>query len=43
MIAPISMPFNIQNEETNNHWAINVCHNLRYSWPEFWQHFQYFG
>ncbi len=42
-IAPISMPFNIQNEETINHRAIYVCHNLRQPWPEFWQHFQYFG
>jgi hypothetical protein len=42
-IAPITMPFNIQNEETINHRAIYVCHNLRQPWPEFWQHFQYFG
>jgi hypothetical protein len=30
-------------EETINHRAIYVCHNLREPWPEFWQHFQYFG
>ncbi len=42
-IAPITMPFNIQNEETINHRSIYVCHNLRQPWPEFWRHFQYFG
>jgi len=43
LIAPITMPFNVQNEETINHRAIYVCHDLRYPWPEFWSHFQYFG
>ncbi len=42
-IAPISMPFDIQNEETINHRAIHLCHNLQQPWPDFWQHFQYFG
>jgi hypothetical protein len=41
--AAITMPFNVQNEETINHRAIYVCHNLRVPWPELWQHFQYFG
>jgi hypothetical protein len=41
--ASISMPFNIQNEETINHRAIYVCHNLRQPWPLFWKTFQYFG
>jgi hypothetical protein len=39
----ISTPFNIQNDETINRRAIYVCHNLRVPWPDFWQHFQYFG
>ena len=43
LIAPITTPFNIQNEETINHRSIYLCHNLRQSWPDFWQHFQYFG
>jgi len=43
LIAPITTPFNIQNEETINHRAIYLCHNLRQSWPDFWQNFQYFG
>jgi hypothetical protein len=43
LFSPITMPFNIQNEETINHRSIYVCHNLRLPWPEFWQHFQYFG
>ncbi len=42
-MAPITMPFNIQNEETINHRSIYLCHNLRLPWPDFWQHFQYFG
>jgi hypothetical protein len=41
--AAISIPFNIQNEETINHRAIYVCHNLRMPWPDLWQRFQYFG
>lgn len=41
--SAITMPFNIQNEETINHRAIYVCHNLRIPWLEFWQQFQYFG
>jgi len=43
LIAPITTPFNIQNDETIGHNSIYLCHNLRYPWPEFWQHFQYFG
>jgi hypothetical protein len=43
LIAPIAMPFNIQNEETINHRSIYLCHHLRMPWPEFWQQFQYFG
>jgi 4-amino-4-deoxy-L-arabinose transferase-like glycosyltransferase len=43
LIAPITEPFNIQNEETINHNSIYVCHNLRQPWPEFWKQFQYFG
>jgi 4-amino-4-deoxy-L-arabinose transferase-like glycosyltransferase len=42
-IAPISMPFNIQNEETINLRSIYLCHNLDIPWPDFWQQFQYFG
>jgi 4-amino-4-deoxy-L-arabinose transferase-like glycosyltransferase len=42
-IARITTPFNIQNDETINHRAIYVCHNLRMPWPAFWQRFQYFG
>ncbi len=41
--ATITMPFNIQNEETINHRAIYVCHNLLMPWSVFWKQFQYFG
>ena len=43
LIAPITTPFNIQNEEAINHRAIYLCHNLRQPWPQFWKAFQYFG
>jgi hypothetical protein len=43
LVAPISMPFNIQNEETINHRAIYLCHDLRMQWSIFWSQFQYFG
>ena len=43
LFAPIATPFNIQNDETNDHRAIYVCHNLRRPWPQFWKSFQYFG
>jgi len=42
-IAQIVTPFDIQNDETIYHRTIYVCHNLRMSWPVFWQRFQYFG
>jgi 4-amino-4-deoxy-L-arabinose transferase-like glycosyltransferase len=42
-VASITTPFGIQNEETINHRAIYLCHHLRLPWPDFWQHFQYFG
>ena len=42
-IAPISEPFNIQNDETKSHSAIYVCHTLQMPWPVLWQQFQYFG
>jgi len=43
LIAPISTPFNIQNEEATSHSSIYLCHNLRQPWPQFWKTFQYFG
>jgi hypothetical protein len=43
LIAPIAVPFNIQNDEATDHRSIYLCHNLLLPWPVFWQHFQYFG
>ncbi|MGA7192678.1 MAG: glycosyltransferase family 39 protein [Anaerolineales bacterium] len=43
LIAPITVPFNVQNDEATSHSSIYVCHNLLMPWPEFWSHFQYFG
>jgi hypothetical protein len=42
-VAPIRVPFNIQNEETIHHRSIYLCHHLRQPWPDFWKNFQYFG
>lgn len=42
-VAPIHMPFDVQNEETINHRAIYVCHDLIWPWSELWKRFQYFG
>jgi 4-amino-4-deoxy-L-arabinose transferase-like glycosyltransferase len=43
LIAPITTPFNIQNDEATSHSSIYLCHKLSIPWPVFWQHFQYFG
>jgi hypothetical protein len=43
LIAPITTPFNIQNDETIDHDSIYLCHILRRPWPQFWKTFQYFG
>jgi 4-amino-4-deoxy-L-arabinose transferase-like glycosyltransferase len=43
LVAPITTPFNVQNDETINHRAIFICHNLSIPWPDFWRQFQYFG
>lgn len=43
LIAPITVPFSVQNDETIDHSAIHVCHNLLIPWPDFWSHYQYFG
>jgi 4-amino-4-deoxy-L-arabinose transferase-like glycosyltransferase len=43
LLAPISVPFNIQNDEAVSHSSIYLCHNLRQPWRQFWKTFQYFG
>jgi hypothetical protein len=39
----ITNQFSVVNEENKDHPYIFVCRKLRYDWPEFWQHFRYFG
>jgi hypothetical protein len=39
----ITNPYDVKNEETTEHPTILVCRELRSTWPEFWQRFQYFG
>lgn len=41
--APITTPFNVQNDEVVNHRVIYICHQLLVPWPDFWKKFQYFG
>ena len=43
LIAPITTPYNIQNDEKISHRSIYLCHDLRQPWPQFWKTFQYFG
>jgi hypothetical protein len=43
LIAPITTPYNIQNDEIISHSSIYLCHDLRQPWPQFWKTFQYFG
>ena len=35
LIAPITTPFNIQNDEATSHSSIYLCHNLSIPWPIF--------
>ena len=42
-IAPIRVPFNVQNDEATSHSSMYLCHYLRQPWPQFWKTFQYFG
>ena len=36
-------PYNVKNEETEDHPDIYVCGPPKAGWPEFWKHFRYFG
>ena len=39
----ITNRYGVANEETVQHPDIFVCRRLRRPWPEFWQHFRYYG
>ncbi len=39
----ITNRYNVMNEETTDHPTILVCRDLRTTWPDFWQHFRYYG
>ncbi|MDR3717566.1 MAG: glycosyltransferase family 39 protein [Bryobacteraceae bacterium] len=39
----ITNRFNVKNEETTRHVEIYLCRRLKQPWPEFWEHFKYFG
>ncbi len=36
-------PYGIQNEESQYHPDILLCHHLRQPWEQFWKNFHYFG
>jgi len=36
-------PYNVKNEETEDHPDIYVCGPPKEGWPEFWKDFRYFG
>jgi Dolichyl-phosphate-mannose-protein mannosyltransferase len=35
--------YEVMNEETKDHPDIFVCRKMRFSWPEFWANFRYYG
>ena len=39
----ITNPDGIQNEESQEHPYILLCHHLRQPWEQFWKNFHYFG
>jgi hypothetical protein len=43
LVAHNTNRYGVKNEESEDHPDIFVCHNLRRSWPDFWQHFRHFG
>ncbi|HWR13489.1 MAG TPA: glycosyltransferase family 39 protein [Terriglobales bacterium] len=41
--AQIPMAHGITNASIDGYADVYVCHNLRYSWPDFWPRFRYYG
>ena len=39
----ISNRYGIQNDVIGIYANVYVCRGLRQTWPEFWEHFQYYG
>jgi hypothetical protein len=43
VVAHVWNRYGVQNEETRDHPDIYVCRGLRWTWPEFWKNFHYYG
>lgn len=41
--GPVTNPYGVKNEETEDYPGIFVCRGLKRSWPEFWQDERHFG
>jgi len=43
LVAKVTNRYGVKNEESGDHPDVYMCRQLRESWPEFWQHFRYYG
>jgi 4-amino-4-deoxy-L-arabinose transferase-like glycosyltransferase len=41
--AQLSNPYGVVNDIFRDRDQVYVCRNIRFPWPEFWKHFQYYG
>jgi hypothetical protein len=41
--ARLPNPYGVVNYTFRDREQVYVCRNIRSSWPEFWNHFQYYG
>jgi 4-amino-4-deoxy-L-arabinose transferase-like glycosyltransferase len=41
--AQLWNPYGVVNDTFRNRDQVYVCRNIRFPWPEFWKHFQYYG
>jgi 4-amino-4-deoxy-L-arabinose transferase-like glycosyltransferase len=41
--AQLRNPYGVSNDIFRDRDQVFVCRNIRFPWPEFWKHFQYYG
>jgi MFS family permease len=41
--AQLWNPYGVVNDTFRDRDQVYVCRNIRFPWPEFWKHFQYYG
>jgi len=39
----LTNPYGIENQSIDGYADVFICRHLRQPWPEFWQHFRYYG